>query len=369
VTHLPGSPRALLVHRGELADLRAPLTELGFDIFERAGTLHPQEAKQAWDLVVATPLLVPDLPSSQDRPVCIAVVERAGRTLESRLRRGGVDFVLRRPFHSVALRLLVLRALYRGPERRCGHRAPIGANVRIECRLRRFGALLVDLSEEGCRLRTERPLAPNTALTLLLHGELTGGRRLTLRGATLRPADQAGEWVVRFRRNGERARRRLAEVVERHARGPASLAKAPALEPTAAAGSTSASHHGAERRRSPRRPFRRRVIALGDEAARVLVGRDLSLGGMRVQPDANLRVGEMLRLAIHGGSDAAPLVVDAEVMRDEAERGYVLRFQQMEQPARAALEAMVCALPLVSDPTLEDTAGDLVLSQIVFANS
>ena len=262
----------------------------------------------------------------------------------------------------------MLRALYRGPERRSGQRAPIGANVRIECRLRRFNALLVDLSEEGCRLRPERPLARNTTLTIMLDGDLTGGRRLTLRGQTLRAADQAGEWVVRFRRSGGRARRRLAEVVERHARGPASLPEAQALE-RATAGPNTTDSAGAERRRSPRRPFRRRVIALGDEAARVLVGRDLSLGGMRVEPDANLRVGEMLRLAIHGGRDGAPVVVDAEVMRDEAERGFVLRFPQMERRARAALEAMMCALPPVSDPTADGEAGDLVLSQIVSANS
>lgn len=368
MTRLPGSPRALLVHRGELADLRAPLTELGLDIYERAGTVHPQEARQAWDLVLATPPLVPDLPSDASRPLCIAVVEHAARTLESHLRRGGVDFVLRRPFHPVALRLLVLRALYRGPERRCGPRAPIGAIVRLGYRLRRFDALLVDLSEGGCRLRPERPLTRNATLSLRLDRELTGGRGLTLRGETVRPADQPGEWVVRFRRNRKRARRRLAEVVERHAHGSAALPAAQAVEHATAGGNASPSL-GTERRRSPRRAFRRRVIALGDEAARVLVGRDLSLGGMRVEPDANLRVGEMLRLAIHGGRDGVPVVVDAEVMRDEAERGYVLRFPQMEQRTRGALEAMMCALPPLCDPSADGDAGDLVLSQIVTASS
>jgi hypothetical protein len=63
------------------------------------------------------------------------------------------------------------------------------------------------------------------------------------------------------------------------------------------------------------------------------------------------------------------VVVVAEVMRDEAERGYVLRFPQMEQRTRAALEAMLCALPPLSDPTEEGNAGNLVLSQILSANS
>ncbi len=363
MTDASGSPRALLVHRGELADLRAELTGLGLDVFERAGTLHPEEAQQAWDLVVATPLLVPDLPSGPDRPICIAVVQHATRTLEAHLRRGGVDFVLRRPFHPVALRLLALRALYRGPERRSGRRVPIGASVRVESRLRRLRALLVDLSEEGCRLRLERPLACGARLSVLLDGGLTGGRRLTLRGETLRPTDGAGECVVGFRRNAGSAKRRLAEVLARHARGPASLLEAPTPEPARAP-----AEPDDERRRSPRRPFPRRVIALGDEATRVLVGRDLSLGGMRVQPDANLRVGELLRLAIHGGSHEAPVVVDAEVMRDEAERGYVLRFVHVNEAAHAVLEALLCELSAVADPNADGDAGELVLSQILPAS-
>ena len=48
------SPRVLLVHRGELADVRVALTEMGIDVFERAGTVHPREAKQPWSLVVVS---------------------------------------------------------------------------------------------------------------------------------------------------------------------------------------------------------------------------------------------------------------------------------------------------------------------------
>jgi hypothetical protein len=228
----------------------------------------------------------------------------------------------------------------------------------LQVGLRPVDALLIDLSEQGCRLRPAQPLARGAGVRVVLGSELTGGRALALRGEVSHPAETNGEWVVRFRRLGVRRERRLAAVLDRHAGGPAALpAPVAAVEPS-----------DAERRRSPRRPFRRRVIALGEEAARVLVGRDLSLGGMRVDPDAKLRVGESLRLAIHGGGHDEPVLVDAEVMRDEAERGYVLRFVRIPDNARRVLEAMLCEAPDVADPNTEGEAGGLVLSQIVAAS-
>ena len=53
------------------------------------------------------------------------------------------------------------------------------------------------------------------------------------------------------------------------------------------------------RRGRTRHHLDRRVIALGEEATRVLMGRDISFGGMRVNPNPLLKVGENVRLAIH----------------------------------------------------------------------
>jgi hypothetical protein len=338
--------------------VRALLAELHVDVFERAGEVQPEEARAGWDLVVATSSLVPDLDGLVERrPTCIAVVQDASRTLSARLRRAGVDYVVRRPVHPTALRLLFTRALYRGPERRRHRRVPIGASIVLEQRLRRSGVLLVDLSQEGCRIELDQTLKRGDRVTLLIPRAVTAGRRLVLRAEVLRmflsQETGARQATLRFPALSARRAARLAQLVDQHSDGPA-------LAPEAA---DACAELGSERRRFPRHAFSRKVIALGDQAARVLVGRDLSLGGMRVEPNAALRVGETLRLAIHGG-DGTPAVVEAEVVRDEGKRGYVLRFAGVGEAERVYLESLLGELPTLSDPR-EEKPEDLVVSELL----
>ena len=338
--------------------MRALLAELDVDVFERAGEVQPEEARARWDLVVATGSLVPDLHGLVERrPTCIAVVQDASRTLSARLRRAGVDFVVRRPVHPTALRLLFTRSLYRGPERRRHRRVPVGAPVTLEQRFRRSSALLVDLSQEGCRVELEQTLRRGDRLTLLIPRAVTGGRRLSLRSEVVRmfvfQETGARQATLRFPALSARRAARLAQLVENHSDGPA----------LAAGAADAGAELGSERRRWARHAFSRRVIALGDQAARVLVGRDLSLGGMRVEPNAALRVGETLRLAIHGG-DGTPAVVEAEVVRDEGKRGYVLRFVGVGEPERVYLESLLGELPTLSDPR-DEKPTDLVVSELL----
>ena len=336
--------------------MRALLAELDVDVFERAGEVQPEEARVCWDLVVATSSLVPDLHGLVERrPTCIAVVQDASRTLSARLRRAGVDYIVRRPVHPTALRLLFTRALYRGPERRHHRRVPIGAPVALEQRLRRSDALLVDLSQEGARVEIFQTLRRGDRLTLLIPRTVTGGRRLALRAEVVRmflcQETGARQATLRFRALSARRAARLAQLVESHSDGPA----------LATSGGDFGAELASERRRSPRHAFSRKVIALGDQAARVLVGRDLSLGGMRVEPNAALRVGETLRLAIHGG-DGTPAVVEAEVVRDEGKRGYVLRFADVGEAERVYLQSLLGKLPTLSDPR-DEKPEDLVVSE------
>ena len=49
----------------------------------------------------------------------------------------------------------------------------------------------------------------------------------------------------------------------------------------------------------------------------MLIGRDLSLGGMAVEAGAPLAPGQRLRLALHVRAGEVPLVVEAEVVRTD----------------------------------------------------
>src|SRR5690606_26864180 len=181
-------------------------------------------------------------------------------------------------------------------------------------------------------------------------------RSFTVRGRVVRSVRE-GEtgFAVEFLNLSEKTRERLRLAVSAHADGPAACegrevaaawrrfappptpvdppeetpvevaGTAPVEPPPAAEAADAAPAAPAdERRGSPRRTYGgRRIVALDEEAARVLVGQDLSPGGMRVAPNPALRVGQPLRIALYGSPGETPLVLSAEVARDDGERGLV----------------------------------------------
>ena len=112
-----------------------------------------------------------------------------------------------------------------------------------------------------------------------------------------------------------------------------------------------------ERREHPRRAFEETVRALGLEAGRALVGRDLSLGGMRVDAHPELKVGAEVRLEIFGFAGAEPAAVRAVVVRDDGEDGLGLRFEDVPPAVAARLEALVTALPSIEPLCDGETAA------------
>ncbi len=46
------------------------------------------------------------------------------------------------------------------------------------------------------------------------------------------------------------------------------------------------------------------------------MGRDLSMGGMRIEPHPGLEMGKTLRLAIYGAPREEPFIVRARVVRN-----------------------------------------------------
>ena len=357
-------PAILLVHDGELADVRALLVALALPFADRRNGLASGDLEQRWGLVLVTPRRLALLRFNGRAPACIAICDRDSRTLRQALRRAGISLMVRRPFHPAALRGLVLHALYRGPERRRDARRAIGAPVAFHRWLRRHRAVLADLSEGGCCLLSERPVAEGRRVTLSLPPELCGGRGFRVRARVLRQQREAGDHVLNasFEGIGARKRAQLRKLLERFAEGPAVLpsdgaaraanvaAAAPAELPAALAPEAAP-------------PSTRMGVELDEQAARVLLGRELSLGGMRVDRDALLRVGQNVRLALHVSSLEAPLVVTARVHRDEGARGMVLRFHALSRDDTHHLRSLLDSVPAV-EPGSEGEPG-VVVSEIL----
>jgi hypothetical protein len=190
-----------------------------------------------------------------------------------------------------------------------------------------------------------------------------------LRGRVVRVrADAQGETelpryriAVMFDPLDEDARARLRAILRDRSEGPASVEASLGASPRKAARSA----EGADRRQNSRRRFEREVVALSGEAPRVLLGRNLSVGGMLVEPHPELRLGARFKIAIYGSAREEPFLVDAEVVRDDGDRGFGLRFEKVDPALAARLERVVSSLPSV-ESLKEGESGGLgaVLSEI-----
>jgi len=385
----------VLVDDGELDEVREILLDLGVEFAHLRGGAVPSRLEPPRELFIATVRhagLARSWPlGSDERPVRIAVSAEDSTSARDALRKMGFSYLVRRPVHPVALRLLLLRALYRGQERRREPRVPVGFDVSVRSGLRRREALLVDLSSHGCRLLTDRAVAERSKLTLHLP-ENRGENALALSGRVMRcvadrssPLDGCYSIAVEFAPLADGERERLERALAAHAQslGPAAAAseseapsnwratratkavstRAPGIEPVDEKAPAAATEPPAERsapppaaprqaprdrRRFPRVHYERRVIAAAEAAMhRMLIGHDLSVGGMRVERNPELQVGQRLRIALYDAARETPVVVEAVVARDDGPHGLALHFEQIDDDIATRLENLVATLPPV----------------------
>jgi hypothetical protein len=408
------TPSILLLHDGELADLAAVIEPLGG--IDRRGNPTELDRARAWDVILASAGRMLELHEhlSDTSAVRIAVLDGDSKTLRKMLCRVDTDLLVRQPVHPAALRLLILHALYRGPEKRRTTRVSMGAPVRFRSGLRRRPAILTELSTRGCRMMADsgcHRAVPDRLVTVVLPPEITNDKRsLSLRGHVMRvSSDEAGtdEIAVLFELLRGAARKRLESIVSAHSHGPAVLDEAAALalrslpaisddaesspvifenaeplptipedgeplpiipgdaNPQSPDLGDPADEAPSERRIQDRHTITRRIIALGDEAARVLIGRDLSVGGMRIDSTPGLAMGDRLKVAVHVRPDGQPLVVSAEIVRDDGPEDMALRFVDLSPAARTYLEEMVGALPNIIESNGSREGAGVVVSELV----
>lgn len=360
------------------------------------------------------------------RPLRIIAVDEDSTAMRRVLRRMGFNLLVRRGAHPEVWRLLIERALFEGDERRTDPRVPVGATISVtswgpengaECHdsddsLSR--ATLIDISNRGCRLSTSELLDPGVRLSIEIPLVDASTDRLQLRGRIVRTTmegDQAaGERYTAgmlFDMGLEEDRRlQLSRLLNDLSVGPGSVPdltgeQLPACDspdipgltldaetdPALNAGVEISLHRrvgptpeiaselqsqlvAADRRQTPRGSFGGQVLALSPDAreqpTRVLMGRDLSAGGMRIERMPDLETGDRFRLAIYGPASQHPFLVDAVVHRDDGEDGIALRFVDVSLEVARGLEKLVACLPDVE--SLEDgeaSALGAVISEIV----
>jgi hypothetical protein len=404
-------PSILLLDDGELDDIRELLSELGADVCALRGGAIPENLEPPEDLFIASArraLVASRWPSASGTgPAKLAVVAEDSNTARQMLRRLGFDYLVRRPVHHEALRLLLLHCLFRGEEKRREPRAVIGREVAYRVGLKRRTAILAELSGQGLRLVGDASLAPGTRVLVQFPGKLGGPFSVNanvVRAHARTSREGRSEWVLALAIDpGDKAgRKRMRELAKELRGGPLALTPPtprPAGAPQPAAGERVAeatpppaepdadlefrdldedsgvSGHedvegAAERRRHRRARFRRSVMAIDEARPRVLVGRDLSSGGMRVDPDPALAPGQRLRLAVYGAAREEPFLVRARVIRSDAKDGAALQFEELEPETVRRVEGLVALLPSV-ESLRDGEAGSVgtVVSEVLETES
>jgi hypothetical protein len=406
----PDSPnrQILLVDDGELDPVAAVLESEGIAFERLRGGMIPAQIAPPRDLLIVTPRHVGRIrrgspaEAAPGRPVRIIAVHEDSPAMRRRLRRSGIQLLVRLPAAPDIWRLLVARALYQGDERREDARVAVGSPVAIGAESAaeaRSATILLDLSNRGCRLQTNEALSIDEAVVFTIAADPEAGcldEPLTLRGRVRRTVHSQGPGCTLAANvfdpdMPEPDRIRLTGLINRWASGPQSLVSAPRNDapvippcqldslpdltlddetdpPVSSHGEVLVRLAGREgdARAAARGAFESPVVAVGHDGPKVFIGRDLSARGMRIERLGELRLGERFRLALHGPGTLPPFVVHATVARDDGDRGFALIFDRVDPATAAALEKLVSCLPDIE--SLEDgEIGGLgaILSEIV----
>ena len=422
---MTASHRILLVDDGELSKVAAMLDRLHIDHMRLRGGQIEDELDPPSHLLIATPRRAsaikqgspPEAPAG--KPLRVVAVDEDSNTLRQMLQRMGFHLLVRRRAHAEVWRLLVERALFQGDERREDPRFPAGATISFTAfrdsrsEPERVSALMVDISNRGCRLRTHEMLSPGSRLSIAIPLEDQDGDVLHLCGRTVRcaadPSKGAHGYTAAMLFDPDLAesdRRQLANLLNDLSVGPGSLTYGPVealpacespmmpgfildaeTDPAFHAGIKIEFDAGPEiqnepaevidlnRRRGTRGSFATPVTAtareqVGEQKSRVLIGRDLSAGGMRIEPAHDIQLGQGFRLAIYGPAEQRPFLLDARVARDDGEAGFVLKFVDVPEETQRGLEKLVACLPDIESLEQGETGSlGAVMSEILARTS
>lgn len=369
-------PLVLILDDGELEDLALLLAELRVDYRRVRGADASPQLPTPRHLLATTPRRAADAPQGDgpDRPLRVIAADEDSNALRAMLRRLGFDLLVRRPTHREVWRLLVQRALYQGEERRSERRVPLASEVRVDAGPDASGALLVDLSNRGCRLSLSGAVERGARIALRL--PVPDGEPLRLAGRVVRVLGRDVRRLhvgVLFDSDlPESDRERLGALLNAWSCGDPPGAARDDLPPLPACASPSIPGltwddetdpavaapadvqldcelqpaDRPDRRRQRRGRYDQPVVARQEAGPSVvLMGRDLSAEGMRVEAGSGLEPGERLELAVYGPERPEPYRVRATVVRDDGPQGMALRFDAPPPGVATALEKLVACLP------------------------
>lgn len=362
-------PSVLLIDDPRLAAVHDVLLDLGAKLTIRRTPPQIERALEYAVFVTTAHTALTIGPLFEDtahwlRPTWVAFHCQDFLPFRERLRKIDVDFLVHPNVDPEVLRLLMLRALYSGTEKRGSLRMPVGSKVTLELGQSAFPATLLEIVEGGCRLSCAQPVAQGADVTVVLPSTLGGGESIRLNGCVLReePAlefEAQRRIAVRFEAPSSRTASSLESLCEGRAIGTA-VTRLGDEENDAATLIVDQLEEielpAKERRIQPRAAFNEELVGSIDDATQILFARDLSLEGVRVEARGDLRLGDRIAVAVAGSGCAEPLLIPSVVTRSDGDAGFVLHFDSLNASQRQRLERLIAALPPVE--WLGDKAGN-----------
>ncbi|MFP8882266.1 MAG: PilZ domain-containing protein, partial [Myxococcota bacterium] len=86
---------------------------------------------------------------------------------------------------------------------------------------------------------------------------------------------------------------------------------------------------------------------------------------LRVAPAPGLGVGDLLKIALYVQPSREPLVVDAEIARDDGDAGLGLRFLDLGTEQLKLITRMVSELPGISEPDESAETSGVFVSEVL----
>jgi len=410
---VPKPPRplsAILVGGSDLDEIAVILRDLDIETIQ-CGPYDPQltALDDASLLVVSAEIAMSDpIPVDTDLLVGIAVCGDISETVRSQIRQQGFRYLLRSHLHPEALRLLLRYAIYGERDRRGRVRHPVGCEVSWRAGWKRNRGRLLDISRGGCCLLVKNSPKVGASIAIKIPAETVGGKALKLRGKVLRSTPNAAHHGNERTALGvildditPATRKVLVDLCERWSESPPmlplserpraatpvveaheeeilasepqaedsqthveSLSETSAKDPTATELQDPSSElqdpSSATAQRSTRRGvFEQEIVQIDDDArvVQALLGRDLSIDGIRVVRQLGLAPGNKLRLALFDTPQQEPLILSAEVSRDDGGSGLFLHFVDLSAEMAARVEAIVSQLPAIESIDPHGDAG------------
>ncbi|MDH3214499.1 MAG: PilZ domain-containing protein [Myxococcales bacterium] len=398
-------PPALLLDDGELGRVCSVLRRVGVDFEHHTGYEGGEGVVRPSQLLVTSATRakyvsqLETLDGKARDPIWVCAHHQDFLPMRERLRELGAHYLINSMLDAEAMRLFFLRALHRGVERRRNPRLQVLEEISY-----RLGAVsgkgrLDEISRRGCRLVTTDSAPDGTAATVYLPPKLARGENAVLGGSVahcsaeaersggegcsvivvfddLEPEAQACVDAILAGRNLGTRITPLEPPAEPAGAAPEEPRRPPAqptpLRPSASekrpanppAPPKPEARDAGERREGPRHRYPSKLEFLDEDARNVVLGRDLSTTGIRLDAHPSLAVGAHVAIVLYGGAGDAPLKVAAEVVREHP-GGFGLRFGPLTAEQRAWLQRAVAQLPKLQALTGDGASGGRIVSKVV----